>query len=221
MKSSTAVTRAEISREPPQPIRFEKRRTACFLYPMQKPLPGQFRTCSGTPAGSPDGRQSSTNVPINWSRAWCSGPLPPARRNFPISVRDVRPPELAFGWCSTIATPDRGSRTSRQTSPLALSYRTLAAMPFQPTSHRRVPGGRDRARTRSPDDVEFRMSNAFHYVRPRRSGGAPSPIRHLQIVVGRDYPPDLAKQGVRDPGRITVHGLTYLQNRAKSIKRTA
>jgi hypothetical protein len=113
---------------------------------MQKPLPGQFRTCSGTPAGSPDGRQSSTNVPINWSRAWCSGPLPPARRNFPISVRDVRPPELAFGWCSTIATPDRGSRTSRQTSPLALSYRTLAAMPFQPTGHRRVPGGRDRAR---------------------------------------------------------------------------
>lgn len=47
-----------------------------------------------------------------------------------MSVSEVRPPELRFGSCSTIGTPDCGSRTSRQMSPLALSYRTLAVMPF-------------------------------------------------------------------------------------------
>lgn len=43
------------------------------------------------------------------------------RAEGPISVSEARPPELRFGSCSTIGTPDCGSRTSPQVSPLALS----------------------------------------------------------------------------------------------------
>lgn len=75
MKSSTTVAMAEIASDPRQPSRLEKKNIAALL----------------------SGRQSSSKVPINASKAWCSGPLPPERKNCPISVRDTRPPELAFG----------------------------------------------------------------------------------------------------------------------------
>jgi hypothetical protein len=52
----------------------------------------------------------------------------PVRRNRPISVNELRPPQPVFGWCSTMGMADCGSRTSRQTSPLGLSYRVLAVM---------------------------------------------------------------------------------------------
>lgn len=120
MKSSATVMRAEISREPKEPRRFEKK----------KNMPGpedRLHANQPNPASLPERgsrsrpRQSSRSVPISWSSAWCSGPLPSVRRNCPISVSEVRPPELRFGSCSTIGTPDCGSRTSRQMSPLALS----------------------------------------------------------------------------------------------------
>ncbi|WP_187435772.1 hypothetical protein [Bradyrhizobium hipponense] len=117
MKSSATVTNAEISREPKQPKRFEKKKNM-FGPPRSsnanQPIPGALANTSQALLC-----HSTTSVPMSCSEDWCSKPRP-ACRDCPIAVGDVCAPEFMFGLCSIIELPECGSRTSRQASPLPL-----------------------------------------------------------------------------------------------------